>query len=1034
MGAFDWSVTAARNAVADPLVRALDGASARELPGLVRGVQAGVARFAADLGGAIRTGGTANAYTARTASGVSELRPGLSVKVQVDRDNTGAASMNVDGTGPKPWLAIGGGALSVGALRQDRFVTVTYDADLDAWRSDAGVALGNDDLAAVPALTLKGNAAAGSSTPVDLTVDQSRGLLGVDKVSNTSDHDKVQPGNPVGDALAGKATPADVDAALTPLQTSIAYLAAGQQAGSLAYDTLAQLTANLAPADGATAQVLADGTNNGFYAKVGGAGAGNWVKKSAATVTALDTRVSQLAYGFGDLYSLITPLPQLASPTGAFPSTIADGRTMGAYIIQGGTGADALVEYRFPLSYGPDFVLAGRVLQLSLLFSVNAAFARSLTVGLNVVGAGGSRSTQLLSYTSTRIAPTQILVDLTFQATGDETALSPYAINFTAAAQPQDDYFTLIGIVGRVQSSPSQLTTVADENIRLAFGSERTARNKAIGAAQDSALSTAIRSGTQKGRVYDRSWSIKADGSGDFLSPAQASLNAAPATPTKKALFSIAPGVYGDVEWHTADSVDMRVAGGGIAHLRGDQPDNTPLALIETNSVFRLNTQTNLFGLRITMRNGRYAVHPDLSGTNPDLVYQVWDCWIEHFGNQGARDYQASIGGDRNAVWSTTNAWGMGTASGQIWNFKRNTFVSAEAAAFAAHNFGNFEVPSQILHTNCRFISKVRRTSNTTGSSINLASIGSRQKDNFDLLNCEMSGPIIASFRPWIPVAPVDQVADKSEWQITGSGCTPVPFVMYDDGSRALRIDSADTSANSEVAVSGSAVAVLFGSLTTVRPGGGLQGGVYGSWDVGEHPVGIALDHNITALGYRLGDCTAQPLTLTVQANGATATITFDQDYRAQSNATIMAKINAALGANATASLFWVSELYRPSFRDQEAYLYNADTVVIRRKRAVAYTTGDRSVRVMTPADPAAIFAGIAYEDIRPGEWGRVKTRGQVAVSMDMDRTDGAAFDWGDTFGVGDAAGRFVKGASVPLLTATNAVDVRWEARSGLLS
>lgn len=297
MGVLDWSLSAARNALVDPLVRAIDGASARDYPGMVRGVMMGVRALADDHGGAILTGGVANAYTARTSAGVSELRSGLRLLLCVDRGNTDAASLNADGTGPKPWLSASGDQLAVGALRKGRFVAVVYDAALDAWRSDAGAAIANVDLSAAPGLTLKGNAGAGTATPADLTVGQTRSLLAVDRVDNTSDATKAQQGNPIGDALASKALPAQITAAVGPLATAINTLTAGQSSATLAYDTLAQLNANVAPADGVTAQVINDGANSGFYAKAGASGVGTWVKKSTATVPALDAGV-QLTQGF----------------------------------------------------------------------------------------------------------------------------------------------------------------------------------------------------------------------------------------------------------------------------------------------------------------------------------------------------------------------------------------------------------------------------------------------------------------------------------------------------------------------------------------------------------------------------------------------------------------------------------------------------------------------------------------------------------------------------------------------------------------
>jgi len=63
---------------------------------------------------------------------------------------------------------------------------------------------------------------------------------------------------------------------------------------SVAYDLLTTLNADLAHAAGTVGQVLAEGTNNGFYVKVGASGTGSWSKKSNATVPALDVRTSEL--------------------------------------------------------------------------------------------------------------------------------------------------------------------------------------------------------------------------------------------------------------------------------------------------------------------------------------------------------------------------------------------------------------------------------------------------------------------------------------------------------------------------------------------------------------------------------------------------------------------------------------------------------------------------------------------------------------------------------------------------------------------
>ncbi|GEP04022.1 hypothetical protein [Methylobacterium oxalidis] len=61
----------------------------------------------------------------------------------------------------------------------------------------------NDALAAMPALTLKANPANGAGQPQDVTPNVAKQVLGLNKVSNTTDAEKATEGNPVGDAIKG---------------------------------------------------------------------------------------------------------------------------------------------------------------------------------------------------------------------------------------------------------------------------------------------------------------------------------------------------------------------------------------------------------------------------------------------------------------------------------------------------------------------------------------------------------------------------------------------------------------------------------------------------------------------------------------------------------------------------------------------------------------------------------------------------------------------------------------------------------------
>ncbi len=136
MGVLSWALDRFANATADPTIPAQDGASARSFMDLLRGVMAGSRALADDQGGAIVTAGTGNAYAVSTASGVTQLRAGLSLLIQIDRTNTDVVTLNVDGTGPKPWRDGDGVDFANGALPPKRFVRITWDADRGAWISD----------------------------------------------------------------------------------------------------------------------------------------------------------------------------------------------------------------------------------------------------------------------------------------------------------------------------------------------------------------------------------------------------------------------------------------------------------------------------------------------------------------------------------------------------------------------------------------------------------------------------------------------------------------------------------------------------------------------------------------------------------------------------------------------------------------------------------------------------------------------------------------------------------------------------------
>jgi hypothetical protein len=127
-----------------------------------------------------------------------------------------------------------------------------------------------------------------------------------------------------------------------------------------------------------------------------------------------------------------------------------------------------------------------------------------------------------------------------------------------------------------------------------------------------------------------------------------------------------------------------------------------------------------------------------------------------------------------------------------------------------------------------------------------------------------------------------------------------------------------------------------------------------------------------------------------------------------------------------TASLYDITARYRPSLLDEEQALKNNSAVGIPMFSALAFDGHHKKVRLMTSADAASLFAGIAWEDIYPGQVGRVKTKGYLPVT-DLIRTDGAgALTYGQTFSItAGQNGKVSVGGAQGLLMAIRSDAVR---------
>lgn len=514
---------------------------------------------------------------------------------------------------------------------------------------------------------------------------------------------------------------------------------------------------------------------------------------------------------------------------------------------------------------------------------------------------------------------------------------------------------------------------------------------------------------------------------------------AALAAVTPGSKLALDPVAYPEtLVYPTIPDLTIETAGhGGRAAITFAQADSTALAYITAKSAMDLRKSIVLRALRVTTKNGRYAIHSD--GSNHDRAQSIVleDCHLEHLGNDGAVAYQTSLGAGGNpaGVMTSKAAFGLGVSDGCEIVARRCTFVGHNFDAVYSHNWGAFAAPARMLYEDCVFDPQPVAGSTGRANAISYNNLGSGTPDALILRGCQLGGPVMCGSWPWQGATLSQIPAYKMTMQVTGSRNTPAAYVLDDDGSRALTITSATTGAASLVVVSGSAVAVLMGEatrLTVIAGDVGLAGAVRGWLDVGDHSVGPSGNVAVN-MAARLGNLGSSTLTLTVAIDGgAPININFTGDYTSATTNSILATINAALGASATAALINVNDLFRPLMTDEEVRVVNTSSSTILRKMAVAYNGTRQSGRLMTASDDASLFAGIAYEDIRPGKSGRVKSAGRVRVSMDMLRSDSGAFVAGDQFGVGATAGQWVKSPAIPLLEAVNTLDVQFGMPSAI--
>jgi len=478
--------------------------------------------------------------------------------------------------------------------------------------------------------------------------------------------------------------------------------------------------------------------------------------------------------------------------------------------------------------------------------------------------------------------------------------------------------------------------------------------------------------------------------------------------------------------------------------IKGQLPDNlTPSVYKNFQTVYWHSDFGSITGVSITGQNLRYPVHIDLGFDGNKNFYSLFrDVVMEHYGNTG--NASGAAGG-----WGSPHPFGIGTSSGQKIELDSVTLKGPNDASYAHNNYP-FEAPSSFIHRNCRL-----ENTGTNKVVISLQSLGSGLNDLASYIGCSFSGGYFIDHTdsPWIPTTLEGQSYNHANYRIKGFGNGPFIYRATLSGD-ALRITSKSTGASSSVRFdpnssaypliikdkdyAGGSFKTQLGEINTdgyaYRDGDiGLAGYAIGRLDIGSQGVG-GDDNNkiyIKSLGKRLGDCSVNNKTLTVVIDGISYNIVFNKNYvgagtsnlaqSAYTNAQIIAEINAVIGNVATIKEWAVGKDYFPEFTD----FVNNFTATEPILNGMVVVSDAGKIRKAKSTDLK--ITGVALDDIRTGDTGRVLVKGYISVNPNLRFFVSTDTNWeiakGDQLGVSTNIGKINKTVANKIFTCFDMFD-----------
>lgn len=460
----------------------------------------------------------------------------------------------------------------------------------------------------------------------------------------------------------------------------------------------------------------------------------------------------------------------------------------------------------------------------------------------------------------------------------------------------------------------------------------------------------------------------------DFADIASAVAFPAFRAPKAPAVVTVPAGTFEEMSITPERYVHLIGAGRDVTILDGQQPNSTSTSDIGTLSPIDMKRPGRIQGLHIISENVRYSIHCEAAGAEFDNpVYEILDNFIWH-----------KVNPSPNNTWISARNLGMGTAHGGQYLVARNILrISSGTQPVSCHDSAVYTKP---CHFTLQGNTIIMDGTETSVAAFHLSSYGRGAldhrfvvKDNTDFLMMELSQDPIGVAE----TDPAKLYGIQNAW----SGEIHQNWaIMPNNPSSSLRFRpevlmiTDATPDRGLITASGLIADKLlhsdYSAATSEFGGGGKAASIYGHYNVSEQNVGLGLTTNNHKLGKRLGDLSSNPQNLILDLDDGydCVTISFDQDFRTQSNAAILSFINAALAGKATASLRNLhNKMYRfVRYPHAEITLTNASTVYF--PAGAAVIEQGTEIRLATSSDVS--IHGICLEDIVPGQSGRVLTFG----------------------------------------------------------